>query len=157
MVCVDLSPADRCQHREEEAIRERLLKTDRADHLAAAIPRAQIFAWSAVTSLAFLSTRLRPVKDPHEEEQKGRGAPIGPTAHLTQADAASLPSVGHKDVGVNCDQHAADGPAASSPGRTGPWQSSCGVSVIYERRNLSCRRDGGIQGHSSLSQALRAL
>ncbi len=52
-------------------------------YLSVSQPHAQIFAWSSVTSSAFLSTRLRPVKDPHEEEREGRGAPIGPTAHLS--------------------------------------------------------------------------
>lgn len=36
-------------------------------YLSVSEPHAQILAWSAVTSSAFLSTRLRPVKDPHEE------------------------------------------------------------------------------------------
>lgn len=52
-------------------------------YLSVSQPRAQIFAWSTVTSSAFLSTRLRPVKDPHEGEREGRGAPVGPTAHLS--------------------------------------------------------------------------
>ncbi len=107
MVCVDLSPADRCQHREEEAAKDRQSGSSCHGHckcpftehltqdcsqqvgvsprprghsqpsslssfyLSVSQPRAQIFAWSAVTSSAFLSTRLRPVKDPHEEEREG--------------------------------------------------------------------------------------
>ncbi|CAM4711928.1 unnamed protein product [Leuciscus chuanchicus] len=122
MVCVDLSPADRCQHREEEAIREKLLKKDRADHLAPAI--------------------VTPCSE------------IG----LERSHFLSIPLSLLDCARCGCKLRTAlPGPADSSPGRTGPRQPSCSVSVIYEHCNLSFRRDGEIQRHSCSSRALRAL
>lgn len=74
-------------------------------YLSVSQPRTQIFAWSSVTSSAFLSTRLRPVKDPHEEEREGRGAPIGPQLTWVSMSSDLTPIWrGIKSSSGNCQQ-----------------------------------------------------